>query len=654
MLRSSRFLQFRLAAVLVLTGCGGVAQLKVTPPPLIFVSVSPKTASLAANQAATVTATLKNDAAGKGVTWSASGAGCSGDACGTFANVNAASTTYVAPAAAGIYTVTATSVAQPAQETTATVAVTDLAGVFTYHNDLARDGANTREFALTPATVSPRTFGKLFSCPVDGAVYAQPLWAPRLTLGGAKRNVIFVATQHDSAYAFDADANPCVQLWRTDLLDAAHGGSAGETAVPAGLVGSGYMDIQQEIGVTSTPVIDPATNTLYLATKSIDAGGSFHQRLHALDLFSGNEKLNHGRPLEISASVAGNGDGSVGGTLSFNAQTEGQRAGLALVNGMVIVAWASHEDTDPYHGWLIAYDAATLEQVAVLNSTPNGQRAGFWMAGGAPAADSNGNVYMLTGNGTFDANQAESPNSDFGETVMRISTSGGLKLSDWFTPFNQDFLTQNDLDMSSSGVVLLPEQLTAPAHMLVTGGKLGTLYLLNRDALGGYCAACTTSDTNAVQSFSAFIGNFGTPAFWQNNLYFAGSIQFTGDTLKAFAFNPATSHFSVAPASETSLIFNFPGATPSISSQGASNGIVWAIDSSHYGTPSPLGSGPAVLHAYDATNLANEFWESDEAPMNRDQAGPAVKFVVPTVANGRVYIGTRTEIDVYGLFPNPD
>ncbi|HUI42114.1 MAG TPA: pyrrolo-quinoline quinone [Terriglobia bacterium] len=643
---------FSLAVVLGLVGCGGGSP--PPPPPLhIFISVSPRTVSLVSNQAATVTASLKNDVTGKGVTWKASGSGCSGSACGTFANAAAASTEYTAPAAGGLYALTATSVADPTQSATVTAGVTDLTGVFTYHNDLARDGVNPREFSLTPSTVAVKTFGRLFTCPVDGAVYAQPLWSPGLTVGGARHNVIFVATQHDSAYAFDADSSPCVQLWHANLLDAAHGAGAGETPVPAGVVGSGYLDIQPEIGVTSTPVIDPASNTLYLVSKSMDAGKAFHQRLHALDLASGHEKLNQHQPVEVSATVAGSGDGAAGGTLAFNPQTEGQRSGLALVNGTVYVAWASHEDTDPYHGWLIGYNAATLAQVAVFNSTPNGSRGGFWMAGGAPAADSDGNLYILTGNGSFDANLTTAPNNDFSESVLKITTTGGLSLKDWFTPFNQDYYTQNDLDLASAGVTLLPDQPSAPVHLLVAGSKIGTLYVLDRDALGGYCGSCTTSDTNARQSFSAFVGAFGTPAFWQNSLYLAGSIQFTGDNLKAFAFNPATGQFGVTPASQSSLIYNFPGATPSVSSAGASNGIVWAIDSSQYGVPSPLGSGPAVLHAYDATNLAREFWESALAPGNRDQAGAAVKFTVPTVANGKVYIGTRTEIDVFGLFPNP-
>ena len=502
--------------VLGLSGCSTGSAPSPAPLP-IFIAVSPHTASLAAEQSTIVTATLQNDVSGQGVTWTASGRGCAGAACGTFDNSAAQSTKNVAPKIGGVYTLTATSVAQPTQTATLIAGVTDLAGVLTYHNDSARDGSNTQEYSLRTAAVrSINAFGKLFACAVDGAVYAQPLWAPGLTVSGARHNVIFVVTQHDSAYAFDADASPCVQLWHANLLDRAHGASAGETTVPAAAVGSGYLDIQPEIGVTSTPVFDAGSQTLYLVTKSIDSGKTFHQRLHALDAASGNEKLNGNQPVEILATVKGTGDGADGGTIAFNPQTEGQRSGLVLLNGIVYIAWASHEDADPYHGWLIGYDAATLAQKAVFNSTPDGQRGGFWMAGGAAAADSSGNLYIVTGNGTFDVNRSESPNDDRAESLLKIATSGGLRVTDSFTPFNQAMLTDSDQDFASGGIVLLPDQPSAPRHLLVAGSKNGMLYLLDRDQLGGYCADCKASDNNVRQSLSAFVGIFGTPAFWQN------------------------------------------------------------------------------------------------------------------------------------------
>lgn len=514
----------------------------------------------------------------------------------------------------------------------------NLPGVYNYHNNLERDGTITQENILTPANVNTTTFGKLFSCPIDGAAYAQPLWVPSLGIGGGTHNTIFVATQHDSLYAFDADSNPCTQFWHADLLDLSHGGSAGETSVPWADVGSGYMDIQPEIGVTGTPVIDPASKTLYVVSKSEGPTGTFRQRLHALDLATGAEKL--GGPVNIAASVPGTGDGSSGGNLDFNPQTEHQRSALTLVSGVVYIAWASHEDKDPYHGWVIGYNASTLSRKAVYNATPNGNRGGIWMAGGAPAADKSGNLYFTTGNGTFDGTS----NNDFGDTVLKLSPSAALAITDWFTPFNQSDLETFDWDLGSAGVVLLPDQSSGPAHLLVTSGKEGKLYLLNRDAMGNFCASCTTTDTNILQSFMASSA-FGTPAFWQNGLYFAG----VDSPMMRFAFNPSSGTFDTSPSSQSGNNFPFPAATPSISSQGNSNGIAWAIDSSQYGLPTP-NQGPAVLYAYDATDLANELWDSALAAANRDQAGDAVKFTVPTIANGKVYIGTRTEIDVYGLF----
>jgi hypothetical protein len=265
------------------------------------------------------------------------------------------------------------------------------------------------------------------------------------------------------------------------------------------------------------------------------------------------------------------------------------------------------------------------------------------MAGGAPAADSSGGLYLSTGNGTFD-----SVNNNFGDTVLKLDTSAGLAVNDWFTPFNQSNLEIQDIDLGSSGIVLLPDQSSGPAHLMVTGGKEGKLYLLNRDSMGHFCSSCTatTGDTNTVQSFDASIAIFGIPAFWHNGLYFAG----VADKLSLFPFNPATGQFDTTPASQSSLTYGFPGATPSISSQASSNGIVWAIDSSQFGIPKNVG-GPAVLHAYDATNLGIELWNSSQAADNRDQASQAVKFTVPTVVNGRVYIGTQTTVEVYGLLP---
>jgi len=642
MLSRTRRIVCVFACLMAALGIGGCGSGSGAGTQIVAVDVNPvRAAVVAVTQTVQFKATVTGDPQNS-VTWSVDGVAGGSAAVGSISTGGL----YTPPTGAGAHTVQATSTVDTTKRASAMVAVTDLTGVVTYHNNLARDGTNSQEYALTTSSVKAATFGKLFSCPVDGAAYTQPLWVPSLTLGGQVRNAIFVATQHDSTYAFDADANPCSQLWHANLLDVAHGGTAGETPVPTRDVGSGFQDILPEIGVTGTPVIDSASGTLYVVSKSEGPAGSFHQRLHALDLITGDEKF--AGPINITANVPGTGDGSVGGILTFDLRNQGQRGALTLVNGIVYIVWASHEDHDPYHGWLLGYDAASLAQVAVFNANPNGSRDGIWMAGGAPAVDSSGNLYLSTGNGTFDGNSGAPPNDDFGDTVMKVGTSSGLALVDWFTPYNQAFLDGQDVDLGSSGVVILPDRTSGPAHLLVAGGKEGKLYLLDRDAMGNYCASCTTTDTNILQSFLAAPAIFGTPAFWQNKLYLGG----TSDALSLFTFDATTGILSTVASSQSATSFQFPGPTPSLSAQGVSGGVVWAIDSSRYGVPSAFGTGPAILHAYDAANLSSELWNSSLAANNRDTAGNAVKFTVPTVANGKVYIDTRTEIDVYGLLPN--
>ncbi len=648
-----------LILILTVAGCGGGGGTTgppvvtapppvVTPPPVtgpsVVVSVTPKLAALAmSTQTQQFTATTTGDSQNLGVTWSVD------SVAGGNATVGSITSTglYTPPASGASHTITATSVANTAATATATVAVTDLAGVFTYHNNLARDGSNTQEFALNTSNVTSATFGKLSSCAVDGVVYGQPLWVPGLTINGAKHNAVLVATTHDSVYAFDADQSPCAVLWQATMLDAGHGASAGETSVPNTDVGPS-TDIQPEIGIIGTPVINPASNTIFLVSKSEGPAGTFHQRLHALDLTTGNEQAN--APANISGSVVGAGYDSSGATVTFNPLSHNQRAGLALVNGVIYVTWASHGDVDSYHGWVIGYNVADLSQAGIYNATADGQRGGIWMSGGAPAADASNAIYLSTGNGTFDRSSTVTPNTDLGDAVLKITTTSGLALSDWFSPFNESILETQDTDLGSGGVMLLPDQSAGPAHVLVTGGKEGILYILNRDAMGQFCSACTatTGETAVVQNFQATNGIFSTPAFWQNNLYLGGY----SDKVSLFPFDPTTGKLATTPSSQSPLIFHFPGVTPSISAQGATNGIVWALDSSAYGGSSSQGSGPVVLHAYDATNLATELWNSSQAANNRDQAGNAVKFSVPTVANGKVYVGTRTTLEVYGLLPN--
>jgi len=634
-----------------LSSFSGTATTSTQAAAPVSVSIAPKRAAIAIGQTQTYVATVSNDSQNLGVSWEVDAIpGGNATALGTI-DANGKYTPPTAGAIGGTHTITATSKADISKNATAGVAVTDLTGVFTYHNDNSRAGANQKEFALTTSSVKTATFGKLFSCAVNSAVYAQPLWVPNLTINAAKHNVILVATERNSLYAFDADVTPCATLWQKNLIDAAHGGTASESPVPGSQVGNGSGDLVPEVGITGTPVIDPGTNTIYVVSKSeITNTGTFFQRLHAIDLLTGNEKFGGPANIDSSIFVNGTGDGSAGGQVAFDVKNEHQRAALALVNGIVYVAWASHEDADPYHGWVLSFDASNLSLLNKFNDSPNGNRGGIWMAGGAPAADSSNNLYLITGNGDYDGT------NDFGDSILKLSST--LTRLDSFTPSVQDQLNAADLDLGSGGAVVLIDLPLAPPdhrHLLVGGGKgagfTGQLYSLDRTNLGQFNA----SDLGARQVFAVGGGIFATPAFWQNKLYIAG----TGTKLQAYSLNPATGVFTTTPASQSASAYGFPGATPSVSSSGATNGIAWAIDSHSYCTPQSNSCGPAVLHAYDAANLATELWNSSQ--LAADKAGNAVKFTVPTVANGKVYIGTRGsdltnggigELDVYGLKPN--
>ena len=517
--------------------------------------------------------------------------------------------------------------------------------MLTYHNDLARDGVNVQEQALTTANVTAATFGKLFACTIDSPAYAQPLWVPNLNIGGGKHNVVFVATSHNTVYAFDADSKPCVNYWNVSLM------SAGETYLNNADVGT--TDIFPDVGIVGTPVIDPSSQTLYVVSKSKGnttacEPGNCHQRLHALSLIDHTEKF--GGPFEITSSitVSGTGDGSSAGQVPFNPLTENQRPGLVLVNGMVFVSWASHGDNDPYHGWVMGFAANSIGAgpTSEWNSTPNAvsgfstSRGGIWMSGGAPAADATNNLYILTGNGSFDAG---SGGSNYGDSTVKLSTASGLSVADYFTPKDQATLNANDTDHGSGGAAILMDQPSGPVtHLLIGGGKSGVLYLLNRDNMGQYSTATNT----VIQSLFVSSNEIdATAAIWNNSLYIAAS----STPLQQFPFNLATGQFG-SPSHSSSNSFGGKGATPSVSASSATaNGIVWALDSGAYGTPC-CSNGPAVLHAYDAANVGTELWNSTQGTGNA--AGNAVKFTVPTVANGKVYVGTRSELSVYGLLPN--
>lgn len=510
-------------------------------------------------------------------------------------------------------------------------------GVFTYHNDLARTGLNASETILTPASVNPRTFGKLFADAVDGYVYAQPLYVPGVAIPGqGARNVVYVATEHDSVYAFDADrAGP--PLWHASLL---------EGGTPVSSADVSCTQIVPEVGITGTPAIDPATGTLYVVAVVKHGAGreaSYAQRLHALDLSTGAEKF--GAPLTIAGSVPGIGEGQVHHVVSFDAFSHLNHPGLALANGVLYIGFGSHCDQGWYHGWLFAYDAgreaqpgsgnaaaAPLKLRAVFNTTPNGFWASIWQGGGAPAIDAAGNIFFMTGNGTFNAA------ADYGDSMVKLAWRGNsLIVADSFTPYDEKTLDDQDLDLGSSGPIVLPDQPGPHPHLVVGAGKSGWIYLVDRDHMGGFNPR---SNDQIVQVLpSALAENLSTPAYWNERVYFGG----IDDRIKAFLL--AGGRLSDAPVSTTPESFGYSGASPSISANGASNAILWALQVDGYGS-----GGPAVLHAFDAANLSRELYSSASAGA-RDRADAAVKFTTPTIANGKVYFGTQDHLDAYGLLP---
>jgi hypothetical protein len=518
--------------------------------------------------------------------------------------------------------------------------------VLTQHNNNARTGAYTTETVLTPANVNQTTFGKLFSYPVDGRIYAQPLYVPNVSITGKGiHNVVFIATEHDSVYAFDADSNGgsnSTPLWKITLLDSAHGATSGATSVPNGDLSS--ADIVPEVGITGTPVIDTSTGTLYVVGKTKEglvANPSYVQRLHALNLSNGAEKL--GGPVTLSASVPGTGNGTSGGVLNFDPKWQMNRSGLLLQNGVVYIALGSHGDNGPWHGWILSYSAASLAQISAFCTTPNGSGSGIWMSGAGLAGDvidsvnkPYGRMFVATGNGSFDATPPYDNTMSYGDDIVRLDLSGGkLTPQDSFTPSNQATLSAADLDVASGGVLLLPDQTVGGhTHLLIQAGKEGKVYLVDRDNMGGFNA----SSDNLVQEIAGKTGGlWSIPAFWNNTLYTWGK----EDSLQAFTLSNGL--LSANPSASGSPTSNYPGASPSVSSNGNSNGIVWAVQTDGYNT-----SAPAIVRAYDATNIRTALYDSN-LNAARDTAGLANKFAMPTIANGKVYVGTANELDVYGL-----
>jgi len=489
--------------------------------------------------------------------------------------------------------------------------------VLTQHNDLGRSGANPKETVLTTSNVNASSFGKLFSLAIDGFTYAQPLYASGVNIPNqGLRNIVYVATAHDSVYAFDANSGQ--QYWRVSL----------GTSVPSSIIGT--PNIQVEVGIISTPVIDQSSGTIYVVAKTYESSVQVF-RLHALDITTGAEKF--GGSVQITASVSGSGAMSSGGSIPFSASQENQRAALTLVNGVVYLAFASHEDRDPYHGWLLGYQAGTLQQVQVFNVTPNGGEGAIWMGGQGLVADSSNNLYLITSNSSL---ATENAPLDYGESFLKLVPSGSsLTVGDYFKPNNYDSLNQGDRDLGSTGAFAIPG-----TSYIGGGSKGGTLYVIDTKNMG---KLNTTAD-QVVQEFRADNGLWGSPAFWNDTLYLWG----VSEQLKAFTFSGG--RFSTSPTSQGAYATGGgqTSGSVSVSSNGttAGSGIVWATAPSADPDHATVGGN---LFAYDAANLSNLLWSTTQNP-SRDGYGQYAKFCAPTIANGRVYVGTDSgQVAVYGL-----
>ncbi len=610
----------------------------------LHVAVSPKRAAvpMSATQTVQFTATITNDTQNLGVTWQVDGNNNGNSTTGTVS----ASGLFTPGTQPGQHTVTAISNSNASVTASSTVAVTDLTGVYTHHNDLQRTGQNLKEYALTPATVNSSTFGPLFSCPVDGFVYAEPLWVANLTFGATTRNVVFVGTQHDSIYAFDADSPTCIQLWHVSFIN----GTTVTTLTPSDLQGN--TDVVPEIGITSTPVIDPATNTIYVMPKTRETAGTvsgqncttsapcFVHRLHALDLITGAEKF--GGPMIITAP-------------NFAPFWHLQRPALTLANNTIYIAFGSHGDHIPYFGWVMGYDPGTLAQkfatpLTDATGASGTVRGGVWGGGAGPAVDGSGNIYVSTGNGQYDGTK------NWGDSAIKLSPTGAIL--DWFTPFNQSVFNANDIDLGSAGITILPDAVasTTHPHLAISTGKVAILYLLDisqnvppATKMGKF----NSSTNNDVQEVVPVPppnttlldgGDYGNIAFWATGAN-TGNIYTTGQNFPLSQFSITNGVISTPQAAKSANSFPTRGGIPVVSANGSTNGLVWILDLGAWAS-----SGPAILDAYDATNVGTLLFSSPGG--GTGVLGPAVKWSVPTVANGKVYIGAQYVFNVYGLLPN--
>jgi hypothetical protein len=501
--------------------------------------------------------------------------------------------------------------------------------VLTYHNDVHRTGQNLAETTLTTGNVNSATFGKLFQSALDGLVDAQPLYVAGVSIPNhGTHNVLIVATENDSLYALDADTG--AQLWKVALL------ASGETASD----NRGCSQVTPQIGITSTPVIALKAGTtegaIFAVAMSKDASGNYHQRLHKRSLTTGSPLA---AAVEITAKYPGTGADSTGGYVYFDPKQYKERSGLLLLGGVVYLGWASHCDHPPYTGWIMGYNATTLAQTSVIDVTPNGAEGAIWGAGAGLAADSSGYIYFLDANGTFDTTlnaQGFPANGDYGNAFIKLSTAGGqLTAADYFTMYNTTSESNGDVDLGSGGALVLPDMADANGQvqrLAIGAGKDSNIYLVNRDNMGKFSPA---NDSAIYQELDGVLpgGIWSMPAYYHGRVYFGA----VGGPIRAFQFSKAV--LSSTPVSTTGTTFPYPGATPSISANGTASGILWAVES----------NSPAVLHAYLASNLAQELYNTSQAAGGRDQFGGGNKFMTPTIANGKVYVGTPNGVAAFGL-----
>jgi chitodextrinase len=607
-------------------------------------TIAPSNAALTLQQTQQFTTNAPN---GTTLTWSVDGI------TGGNATVGTVSTTglYTPPATAGTHTVSVVNPSNPGFTVSASVAVTNLTGITTWHNDVARTGQNLQEYALTPASVGGGNFGKLWSCPLDGTAYAQPLYVANLSIGGGTHNVVFVATMNDSLYAFDADNPACVIYWQKSYISP----SAGTGITTISSADATCNDVLVQYGITGTPVIDQAANTIFFVTSTTE-NGVYYQRLHAVNISTGNDQANS--PVAITASVTGSGDG--GSTDNFNALYQMQRPGLVLTQGGILIAFGSRCDNYlwPWHGWVMRYNETSLQQTAVFNTTPNGIEGGVWMSGATLALDSSGNMFFSSGNGTFDDTSstlpALAPNNDFGESFLNLNPTT-LAIQDFYTPSNNSAWSYSDLDIAAAGVMVLPDGVGPSNHpnVVVGGDKQGHFWMMDRNSMSGF-----SSTTDNTVQYLMLPGNYtyldyATPAYYQGTVYQSVS---TGPVMAFPLTNGLIPASGVAlpqaavPASQSAENYYYPNPTPSISASPSGNAVVWVLDNNATGTDNGAApAGPAILRAYNASNLGTTLYSSATLPA--DTAGNAAKYTLPVVANGHVYVAGAGTLTVYGLSP---